>query len=315
MTADPGAALAFGDEAGAEEAALAGLLGGALALAREDVAAEEGADRGEGGGAEAADEGGADGGGGEGAPGSGASGHGFSILEAGPVGAAEEGVAAADDAGVDGGHDEGGGPAAEVVVVDGALLVGRGGGFGGAGGVEGVGVREEAAEGAVAADLLDDVEEAGDGAAADPPAGGAEDEANGAGLLLVGLAEVLDHHVDAEVRGDGVEAAAGDDADAGLPGLVVVLVDHAAHPLDLAGDVGVVGLGLDAGGDEGAAVEGEGPHGGAEGPGLGGHGAEGGGVAGVGDEEREVREGRVLAGEVGPDLLEFCAVSPGDAPA
>jgi hypothetical protein len=103
--------------------------------------------------------------------------------------------------------------------------------------------------------LLDDVHQAGDGAAGelaahhldahlDPRAGRAES------LHCLTLQEVHTH-----VRRDRVEPATRHDARAGLSGRRLVASQHAADPLHLATEVAVVGPGFSAGLDQPLAME------------------------------------------------------------
>ena len=97
---------------------------------------------------------------------------------------------------------------------------------------------------------LPDVRERGDrrvdGAAGRPAAGPHEP----LDAQWDALGQVLHGEVRAEVVRDGVEAAAVHQPGAGLGGRAVVPQVHQVDELGLAGDVGVVGAGLRAGGDQ-----------------------------------------------------------------
>jgi len=93
---------------------------------------------------------------------------------------------------------------------------------------------------------------------------------------------------EAELGGDGVEAAGGDDERAGLGGGLVELGLDALHELGLPGDVKAVGTRRRARRRHGVAVQAEGPRAGEHDAGAGGERREGGRVGGVGDEDGHV---------------------------
>ena len=77
----------------------------------------------------------------------------------------------------------------------------------------------------------------------------------GGDLELVGAADRLAHVARQAVGGDDAEPDAGDDADAGLLGLLVEVVEGAEH-LEFVADVEVVDAGVEAGfGERGCGVE------------------------------------------------------------
>jgi len=227
-------------------------------------------------------------------------------------------VRAPHDARVDGRHDEGPGPAAHVRVPANAALVGAVGRVRAAPPaalrIERVRIGDQPPHAPVVGRLLHQVHHARRGAAAHRALEG-HDVPDLVARCPARRARVRLDHERAQVRGDGVEAAAVHDARAGLARPRVVPVDHVADERDLPGEVAVVGRRLHARGDELAAVDGVGADGGGHDARLAYERVERGAVAAVGRQDGEVARGRVDALEAAADLFELGAVAPGDPPA
>ncbi len=171
-----------------------------------------------------------------------------------PVGVAGQRIAAADDLGVDGGHDEGCGPRAEIRIVFGHRALRPIEPVTLALGVQAIGIIHDLPNTRVQLALFHHVQHAGHG----PAAEAAPHTAN-AGLDLGGHLAVTGFHFPlhtehAYVRRYAVEPAGVDDPNPGPLGTEVMGIDHAAHPVHLAGQIAVVGRPADARGNQLAAV-------------------------------------------------------------
>mmetsp|Transcript_17718 Transcript_17718/g.44950 ORF Transcript_17718/g.44950 Transcript_17718/m.44950 type:complete len:247 (+) Transcript_17718:469-1209(+) len=148
-----------------------------------------------------------------------------------------------------------------------------------------------------------------DGASGDPAQALAHQRRHVVQLLSLSF-HLLCDHVYAQVKGDGVKAAAVHELDPLLLRLGVVSLDVAAHPRNLTCEIAVVGRVLEAALNERCPVVGVGPHGADDGGRLRRHGVQGRGVVGVRHQHRDVLHAgapKLLQGDLG--LLQLVAAA------
>ena len=169
--------------------------------------------------------------------------HRLVVFEIVTPGTAEQGMRPLDDACVRGSHDERSHPLTRLGILLGTHHVGllRPGAH--VGGREGIRIGEHLAELGVVADLLDQVEAAGDRAPAGATLHRLDAQGNGPAWPAEPLERLLLREPDAQIGRDRVEPAGVHDAGTADGGLVVVGVDHGTHPLRLTGEVAVIGTG------------------------------------------------------------------------
>ena len=129
------------------------------------------------------------------------------------------------------------------------------------------------------------------------------------------LGQLLHGEQGPEIVGDRVKAAGVHEPRAGPQRLLVMGQPHAVHELGLTGQIDVVGAGGGAGSDQRLAVVDVGAHGGDHHLGRFGHGPQRRGVAGVGLQQRQLRQPGVDLGQPRADELELAAVAAGQSPA
>ena len=91
----------------------------------------------------------------------------------------------------------------------------------------------------------------------------------------------------ADVHRHRVEAATVDDSGTALPGICLVFIDHAPNPLDLAGEVTIIGALAHAGGNQLGTVVGVRTHGRQHHPGAGSHRLQRGRIVAVRNQGRQ----------------------------
>lgn len=181
--------------------------------------------------------------------------HGFVVAELVAVDVIQQRVGPVHDTGVDRGHDERRGPRVQRRVALRTVDVGLARALARVRRAQRVGVLENLRGGLVAPGLLDDVEHAGERAAAQPALGRPDAQPDAFQRLAETLAGVLLQKPHAQVGRNRIEAAAVHDARAAGDSRVGVPVQHRAHPRHLAGQVAVVGAALGAGRDQLGAVQ------------------------------------------------------------
>jgi hypothetical protein len=234
--------------------------------------------------------------------------HRLRVAELAAIDEAQQRVAAAHDLPVDRGHDEWRRPSTDVGVaphthliaaIEAWLLTAR---------IQRVGIAHHLAHLGVLARLTDEVEPAGDRAAADSTARIPEEIANPL-QLPAALLESAVQHEHPNIRRDGVEPAAIHDASAGGPRDRIVTIDHAPHELWLAGDIAIVRAVGRTRGDGLFTIFGIWADSRAQHLGAGRERVERGAVEAIGEHQRQLGGGRVDLRQRASKLLELVAIA------
>jgi hypothetical protein len=215
--------------------------------------------------------------------------HRFIVAKRAPVGLVRQRVRAVHDAGVDGGHHERRDPGVEVVVVPGKRDRGLAGRARLRRRAQRVRVGEFFTQRRVRGGFLDHIQQTGGGAAGHAAAHRFHAHLHARARLREALHRLLLQKEHTHVGRDRVESAAVHDACAGFAGARLVALDHAADPLDFAGQVAIVGAGLGADPHQRLAMQRVGPDSGHHHTGAGAHRAQRFTVVGVGDHDRQLR--------------------------
>ncbi len=234
------------------------------------------------------------------------------VAEVAAVRVIEQGIRAANDARVEGRHHEGPRPRLEVRVVFRLETVGtvRPAAF--ALRIEAIGIGEQAAHVFVARHFLHHRQQAGGGAAAETAAEAAHAVLDAAAGHTVRALHLALQKEDSDVGRDAVETARVHDASAAARRRLAVAVDHAANPLQLAGQIAVVRAGGDTRGDQLRSVERVGSDRRADDRGPSRQRREKRLVLAVADDQRQVGGRRA---ESGAHRFELVATAAADRPA